>query len=105
MMLHCKQIIGMFMKKWRILLLLIPSSVIAYVVSLMFGFYIANLYHDDSLGVSIMKLVFAVVAPLPIAVYWKDIFAIVKSKIIALTVCMLLQVSLVGLFWLLINSL
>jgi len=99
------KILNSFIRKWYLLLLLIPSTVIAYIISLIIGFFIANRYHSDYLGIQIMKLVFAMIAPLPIINYWKDIFKVIRNKGIALIFCMLLQIILVGLFWLLISSL
>jgi|GEM_PF-3012841 len=98
------EILNSFIRKWYLLLLLIPSSVIAYIISIIFGFYIANLYHSDYLGIQIMKLIFALIAPLPIIIYWKNIFEIIRNKGIALIFCMVLQILSVSLFWFLINS-
>ncbi|MFZ5987018.1 MAG: hypothetical protein ACOYWZ_07825 [Bacillota bacterium] len=99
-----KSIINVFKRKWYSLLLLIPSAVIAYIISLIFGFYIANLYHSDYLGVQIMKLIFAVITPLPMLILWKDIWGIGKNKVTTLLCLLFLQALLIGLFWLLINS-
>lgn len=91
-------------KEWLPILLLIPSVAVAYVLSLIFGFFVANAHQSDDLGVLVMKWIFAVGASLPVLLYWKNIFFIVKNKALALLACLLLQVLAIGLFWLFISS-
>lgn len=100
-----KTIIKAFLRKWYLIAVLIPSAVIAYIISLMLGFYIANLYHSDYLGILIMKVIFAVITPTPIAIYWKNVIGNSPKKVFAILVCVLLHFSLTGISWIFINNL
>ena len=68
-----KSIAKVFSKKWCFFLLLIPSALVAYIISLIVGFYIANLYESDYLGIFIMKLLFSMFTPIPIFIFRKSL--------------------------------
>lgn len=100
-----KTIIKVFLRKWYLIGVLIPSAAIAYIISLILGFYIANLYHSDYLGILIMKVIFAVITPTPMAILGKNVIGNSPKKVFTILVCVLLYFFLVGLSWIFINNL
>jgi len=62
------------------------------------------LYHSDYLGIQVMKLIFAVIAPLPMLLLHIDFWRIVEKKVVAILFSLFLQTLLIAVFWILINS-
>lgn len=100
-----KSIAKVFLKKWYLFLLLIPSALVAYIISLIVGFYIANLYKSDYLGIFIMKLIFSILTPIPIPIliFRKSLVENNGRKINCTLVCVLLYLMLVNTCYILMN--
>ena len=97
-----KEIVKVFLKKWYFIIFLIPSALIAFIISLIFAFFIANRYNSDYLGILIMNLIFSVITPTPMIIYWIYVVNNSRKKVRSILVCTLLHVLVIGLCWTLV---